>query len=142
MIVLYVDDEPTIRRAVKLWLSRYGIHVVTAASVAEAREQFERHHVDGVFLDVWLEDGNGFDLYDWLVSVSPALASRIAFVTGDAVGTPRSHKRLSGLKCSVLRKPFDLDALRDVVAEWVRGAGREHAHQRAAERSAARGANP
>ncbi len=137
MRVLYVDDEPTIRRAVELWLSRYGIHVVTAASLAEARDQFERHRIDGVFLDIWLEDGSGFELYDWLLTAFPALADRVAFVTGDMVGSPRSHNRLSRLNCSVLRKPFDLDALRDVVAQWVRGAGRDRANQRAAELSVA-----
>lgn len=141
MKVLYVDDEPTIRRAVELWLSRYGIHVLTAASFAEAREQFDRHQIDGVFLDVWLEDGSGFEFNDWLVESFPELAGRIAFVTGNAAGTPLSNKRLARLNCSVLRKPFDLDALRDVVAQWVRGAGRDHAKQRAAERSVVLGRN-
>lgn len=136
MKVLYVDDEPTIRRAVELWLSRYGINVVTASSLAEARDQFDSHQIDGVFLDIWLEDGSGFEFYDWLVAAFPTLAGRIVFVTGDLVGNPRSHTRLSRLDCSVLRKPFDLDALRDVVAHWVRSAGRDRTTQRASERSA------
>lgn len=133
MIVLYVDDEPTIRRAVELWLSRYGIHVVTAASISEARDQLSRHHVDGAFLDLWLEDGSGFELYDWLLDTAPALIGRIAFVTGDAEGSPRSHRKLNRLGCPVLRKPFDLDALKDTVARWVRDAGHERATLRAAE---------
>ncbi|MHB1223982.1 MAG: response regulator [Gemmatimonadaceae bacterium] len=133
MTVLYVDDEPTIRRAVELWLSRYGIHVVTAAGIAEARDRLETHHVDGVFLDVWLEDGSGFDLYDWLRTAHPALAGRIAFVTGDVLESSRTHVRLGRLDCPVLRKPFNLDALRDVVAGWVRGMGRDRTAGRVAD---------
>jgi DNA-binding response OmpR family regulator len=125
MTVLYVDDEPTIRRAVQLWLSRYGIHVVTAASIAEARDRLETHHVDGVFLDVWLEDGSGFDLYDWLRTAHPMLAERVAFVTGDVLESSRTHVRLGRLGCPVLRKPFNLEALKDIVAQWVRSAGRD-----------------
>lgn len=127
MRVLYVDDEPTIRRAVELWLSRYGIHVVTAASIAEARERLDAHHIDGVFLEVWLEDGSGFDFYDWLRTAHPALASRVAFVTGDLAESSRTHVRLGRLECPVLRKPFNLDALKDVVGQWVRSAaGRDN----------------
>ncbi len=137
MTVLYVDDEPTIRRAVELWLSRYGIHVVTAASIAEARDQLDIHHVDGVFLDVWLEDGSGFEHYDWLLTAFPSLTGRVAFVTGDMVESSRSHLRLGRLDCPVLRKPFDLDALKDVAAQWVRAAARDNAMGRAAHRSPA-----
>lgn len=127
MTVLYVDDEPTIRRAVELWLSRYGIHVVTAASIAEARERLDANHIDGVFLEAWLEDGSGFDFYDWLRTTHPALAGRVAFVTGDLAESSRTHVRLGRLECPVLRKPFNLDALKDVVGQWVRSAaGRDN----------------
>lgn len=142
MTVLYVDDEPTIRRAVELWLSRYGIHVVTAASVADARDQLETRHVDGVFLDVWLEDGSGFDLYDWLCASHPVLAGRVAFVTGDVLESSRTHLRLGRLNCPVLRKPFNLDALKDVVAQWVRSAGRDRALSQAADGAAQHGTQP
>lgn len=132
MTVLYVDVEPAMRRAVELWLARYGIHVLTASSLAEARVRLEGHRVDGVFLSLWLEDGGGLELYDWLLERDRALAARVAFVTGDAREGPAARERVARLGRPVLGKPFDLKALRDVAAEWVKGAGREHAAARAA----------
>ena len=92
--VLYVEDEPTIRRVVQLWLGRHGITVHTAVGVEEARQLLDHEHVDGVFIDAWLEDGTGLDLYEWIRRERPSLAGRAAFVTGDTID-PRSRERLA-----------------------------------------------
>lgn len=129
MKVLYVDDEPTIRRAVELWLSRHGLTVVTAPGVASARRELERGGVDGVFVDVWLEDGSGFDLHEHIAKVHPELISRLAFVTGDVSETSGLDARLERLGCPVLRKPFDLEELKTVIGRWLRrGPGSAAAH--------------
>lgn len=129
MRVLYVDDEPTIRRAVELWLSRHGIQVTTVMGLAAAREELEKGGVEGVFTDVWLEDGSGFELYDHIVETHPELAGRVAFVTGGVVESSGLDRRLGRLGCPVLRKPFDLERLKEVVGSWARsGPGPSH-HQ-------------
>ena len=117
--VLYVDDELAIQRAVRLWLERYGVTVHTAASVHAAQDVLAEHAVDGVFIDVWLEDGSGVALYDWLCVERPALADHVAFVTGDPAA-PLTRDQLIATGCPVLAKPFDLDALRAMAAGWVR----------------------
>ena len=119
--VLYVDDEPTIRRAVQLWLARYGITVHTAAGVADAQRAVEEQALDGVFVDVWLEDGSGFQLLDWLRREHPALARRVVFVTGDIAGGAAVGRRLLATGCRTLTKPFDLEELKSVAEAWVRG---------------------
>lgn len=121
MKVLYVDDEPTIRRAVELWLSRHGITVATAAGVATARIALARGDVDAIFVDVWLEDGSGFDLYDHIAISHPTLMPRLAFVTGDVSESSGLDSRLARLGCPVLRKPFDLEELNAVVTRWMAG---------------------
>jgi two-component system NtrC family sensor kinase len=120
--VLYVDDEPTIRRAVQLWLARYGIVVHTATGVHDAKIAVTEHRLDGVFVDLWLEDGSGMELYDWLRAEYPALARHVAFVSGD-ITAATTQRRVAATGCPVLAKPFDLDLLKTTAEQWVRGSG-------------------
>lgn len=116
--VLYVDDEPAICRAVQLWLRRHGMEVYTTGSVREAIALIGKVRPDGAFVDVWLADGSGFDLYDWVRAHDARLAERVVFVTGDTVGDPAVAERLATLGRRTLSKPFDLDAVKAIAAEW------------------------
>ena len=86
--VLYVDDESALRRAVQAWLERQGDEVVGARSIGAAKEQLAARPFDGVFIDLWLPDGSGFELIDWIAERDPALGERLVLVTGDIVPTP------------------------------------------------------
>ena len=118
--VLYVDDEPAICRAVHRWLERHGLAVATAPSVAEARQCVLDDPPDGVFIDVWLGDGTGFELYDWIRAHDSRLADRVAFVTGDTAPDDAVQHRLRTLGVSVIAKPFDLEQLKGMAARWGR----------------------
>ncbi|HEY0972377.1 MAG TPA: response regulator [Gemmatimonadales bacterium] len=120
--VLYVDDEATIRRVVQLWLQRHGVTVLTAAGVSDALDILATEIVDGVFIDAWLEDGTGMDVYEWIRARRPALERNVAFVTGDTVSRTVTE-RLNATGRPVLAKPFDLDAVRNIAAGWARGSG-------------------
>lgn len=121
--VLYVDDQEAIRRAVKLWLSRKGHVVHLADTVAAARALVSSERLDGIFIDVWLGSESGLELYEWIDSLDPGLAQRVAFVTGDlyddALATIRLHR-------PVLAKPFELRELEALANSWhaARVAGR------------------
>lgn len=119
--VLYVDDEPTIRRAVQLWLIRYGITVHTAAGVHDARRVVAEQPLRGVFIDVWLEDGSGLELFDWLRREHPALARCSAFVTGDTAAEAVALRRIAATGRPVLAKPFDLEAVKAMAQGWLLG---------------------
>jgi two-component system, OmpR family, response regulator RegX3 len=60
--VLLVEDESSISEPLAQHLEREGFEPVVAASVAEAREAFERADPEVVLLDVMLPDGDGRDL--------------------------------------------------------------------------------
>ena len=81
--VLYVDDEPAIRRLVRRWFERRGVTIITADSAAEARRLFTEHDVAGAFIDVWLGAETGFALYAWIAQHRPQLKERVVFITGD-----------------------------------------------------------
>ena len=116
--ILYVDDEPTIRRAVHYWLDRRGHQVHSARSVTGAKRCMSLHQFDGIFIDVWLGDGSGLDLYDWLRKHRPALADQTVFVTGDLLMKPEHRDRLHATGRPVLQKPFDLLELDVFVQKW------------------------
>lgn len=128
--VLYVDDEPTIRRAVQLWLTRYGITVHTAAGLHEARQIVAEQRLRGIFIDVWLEDGSGLELYDWLSAEYPTLAGRSAFVTGDTTADAVALRRIAATGRPVLAKPFDLEAVKAMAEQWVLGGPRGSGEER------------
>ena len=116
-IVLYVDDEDAIRRAVVAWLTRRGHTVHAAATLADARDVIASQPVDGAFVDVWLGEESGLELKDWIEENRPDLAPNIVFVTGDPAA---SHSApLGTLGRPVLAKPFELRALDAFVASWV-----------------------
>ena len=120
--VLYVDDEPPLRRAVQAWLKRNGTVVHVARGIEAAKECLAKHDdIDGVFIDLWLCDGSGFELFDWLAENNPALARNVTFVTGDIVRTPATQRQLRMLERPLLTKPFDLTELDHYVELWGSG---------------------
>jgi DNA-binding NtrC family response regulator len=116
--VLYVDDDDTIRRAVQAWLERHGAEGHVAATIFDARRQLESRAFDGVFIDIWLPDGTGFDLYAWIQEHQPKLTDRVVFITGDIKSGEREEKQLHALGRRVLGKPFDLRELEEYLRLW------------------------
>ena len=61
-LVLVVDDEPGIGRAVRTILDRSGFQVEVAESGGEAMERYRHRHPDAILLDLGLPDMDGLDL--------------------------------------------------------------------------------
>ena len=116
--ILYVDDELSVQRVVRLWLERRQHEVLTAASLAEAKQVIADRRIDGVFIDLWLGSESGFDLQQWIAEHDPRLAGHIAFVTGDTTPEEPYASRLAQAALPVLAKPFDFGRLEEVVRGW------------------------
>jgi DNA-binding response OmpR family regulator len=116
--LLYVDDEAALRRVVQSWLRKRGIDVHTARSIDGARRCFAQHDFQGVFIDLWLGDGSGFELYEWIVAHRPQLAERVAFITGDIIPNETTRQKLELLGRPVLPKPFDLAEIDRYADQW------------------------
>jgi DNA-binding NtrC family response regulator len=112
--VLIVEDEAALRRVLERVLARAGYRVLAAASAETAYELLASEHADAVLLDVQLPTMSGLALYLALIHRHPALAGRIAIMSGDAEA---EHVRawLQHNPCTVLKKPFDL---REIV-RWA-----------------------
>ena len=119
--VMYVDDEPALRRVVQRWFEKHGIPVLVAESAAEARRLMRQNEVSGVFIDVWLGEETGFDLYAWIAEHRPQLRDRVVFITGDVAPGVLPGAELQALGRAVLAKPFELDDLQVYIAQWIPG---------------------
>ena len=61
-LVLIVDDDPEVSRALERTLGRAGYRTLTAADVEEAREALAVNEVDLLLVDLVLPSGSGMDL--------------------------------------------------------------------------------
>jgi DNA-binding response OmpR family regulator len=110
-VLLYVDDEEMIGRAVARWFGRRGHTVYLAPSVAAARLILADHDPDALFIDVWLGSESGFELMSWIEDQRPELAERVTFVTGELADEEKVDRVWHTLGRPVLQKPFDFAQL-------------------------------
>jgi signal transduction histidine kinase/ActR/RegA family two-component response regulator len=115
--ILVVEDEEGVRRAMALLARRLG-HEVTAVGHFEeamARLGDRGARYDAFLVDVHLDEGHtGFDLFDRLQQEGQGREHRILFTTGDSIST-QTREALERADRPVLRKPFSLDELREML---------------------------
>jgi CheY-like chemotaxis protein len=114
--LLLADDEPVLLMVMADLLTEAGYAVVRVESGHAAIGVLEREQPDSIVADWNMDDGNGADLYRWILQWKPWLAERVVFladVEGDdaqvvAPGRP------------MFRKGQDFGALAQVLREIVR----------------------
>jgi len=117
MAILHVEDSASVREVVRRALQAFGFSVESADGVRAAQRALtERDDIAGALVDVRLRDGSGVDLYRWIAAHRPALVKRVAFLTGSA--DDEAFAPLAAIGCPVIRKPFEIEELRRVAAEW------------------------
>lgn len=102
MKLLLVDDEQEICLLLNALLKRYGAETVIAHSLAEARGMFREGPFDGVFLDVNLPDGKGYELIPDIRTGSPV--TRVIVIS--AMDQEKTHALDAGADL-FLSKPLD-----------------------------------
>ena len=123
--VLIIDDTASIREALHEVLHTYGYSVITAATVQEAEEIRQRLHPDAIGLvlsDINLSrtphGQEGYDLFQHWTAAYPALP--FVLMSADLSDLALPAVRTGSVR--FLAKPFDLDALLDVVHALLREA--------------------
>jgi PAS domain S-box-containing protein len=125
--VLLVEDQEEVRRVAREILSRYGYHVVEAASAQEALGAWDRpaRPFDLLLTDVVMPAMSGRELADRLVAARPGL--RVLFMSGyteDAI----LHHRILESGFAYLQKPLVPETLarkvREVLDAPAPGRGR------------------
>ena len=120
--LLVVDDEESIRRAIRRYFERRGWAVDEAADGTDALVKLLKTDAgllyDIIVCDLKMPGVSGPELYARLRAEAPALVSRLILSTGD-VSAPDVEDFLAGVNVPVLEKPFELFALEE-IAERVR----------------------
>jgi putative two-component system response regulator len=108
--VLVVDDEPHITRLLSRMLAHDGYEVLTAETIAAAREVIEAHAPDIVILDVMLPDSDGITLCQRIKQNATTRLTPVVLMTG----LNDAEVRLRGLEAGAddfLDKPIDTRVL-------------------------------
>jgi FixJ family two-component response regulator len=125
--VFVVDDDPSVRTAVKRLLASVGLSCETFSTAAEFLLRAERGVSGCLVLDVRMPGASGLDLQRILNQTGTDLP--IIFVTAHA-DVPLTVRAMKAGALEVLTKPFDDQALLDAVyhaleKERVRSHDRE-----------------
>ena len=112
MKAIIIEDEPLSAAELRTSLAEVAPHievVATASSVAEAAETVGRVEHDLIFMDIHLEDGSGFDIFERADITVPVI-----FITAyDSYAL----KAFENKGIDYLLKPFGLDDLRRAIAK-------------------------
>jgi two-component system response regulator PilR (NtrC family) len=110
--VLVVDDEPDIRELLELTLAKMGLGVVSAGSLAQAREQLRAGRFDLCLTDMRLPDGEGLELVRHIGGLDHDLPVAVITAYGSA------ENAVAALKAGAfdyVSKPVGLEQLRALV---------------------------
>jgi len=112
MRILVVDDEPTIRQALRVALESMGHAVAEASDTASALKKLEQAPCDALLLDLRLGSESGFDLMEAVLRDRPAIAVVIITAHGSIDRAVESMRRGA---FDFLPKPFTPAQVRAVL---------------------------
>jgi DNA-binding NtrC family response regulator len=118
--VLVIDDDASMRAAVRRFLEREGYDVTESASGRDALARLrDGTTVQIVITDLRMKDGSGGWLLAQLGYEFPTLLPRTLVMSGDAASAAAAHVA-ARWHCPILPKPFGAAELIDAVQELER----------------------
>jgi CheY-like chemotaxis protein len=130
--VLVADDDHAIRQLVCTIVKRERLDVDCAADGAEAIEKLRNHDYSVILLDLMMPRVDGFGVIDYLRDHPPAYKPIVLVISAYA---DQSFKAVDPtIVAGVLRKPFEVADLGNIVRLCVTGFDQELALQNRAPR--------
>jgi len=112
--ILVVDDEFMVRQFISQILADEGHEVQVADSAEVALEEVTKKEYQAIMLDIKMPGMSGIDLYRHFQKLSPAIADKVVFITGDIMGA-NTMTFLSKTKAPYIIKPFDAKQLKTEI---------------------------
>jgi signal transduction histidine kinase/CheY-like chemotaxis protein len=114
--VLIIDDESSIRAALRRFFTRRGWNVDEAEDGAAGLSMMLDAGTEytAIISDLRMPGCSGMELHDHVAAVAPELLERIIFSTGD-VASRDASEFVKRTQCIVMQKPFELRALEQAV---------------------------
>jgi two-component system response regulator PilR (NtrC family) len=122
--VLVVDDEPDIRELLELTLSKMGLGVDSAGTIAEAKQHLNDSRYQLCLTDMRLPDGDGLELVRHIAGLAGDLPVAVITAHGSA------ENAVAALKAGAfdyVSKPVGLEQLRALVKSALSLPGRGEA---------------
>jgi CheY-like chemotaxis protein len=122
-LVLIIDDERSVRMALRRYFERCGWQVEEAEDGAQAIGLLERAAASAyrlVISDLRMPGRTGLEVHDWLARERPELFRRLLIATGD-VTSPEIRAFVERTTRPVLEKPFELSTLAALVERVAEG---------------------
>ncbi len=128
MRALIVDDEPSIRLALRRFFVRDGWEVEEADDGRIALDKLTPPDAvpptfDIIICDLRMPGCTGAELHERLQKDRPELLPHLILATGDTV-SPEAAEFVQRTSCPVLQKPFELQELRSLVRQMTGSGGR------------------
>ncbi len=118
-IILVIEDDETMRTAIKRILESDGFTVKTAADGTELSTSLDDVSPDLILLDVGLPWINGIELGQMLKEHSDLKKIPLVFISGNA--SPEDMQRAFAIGADdFLQKPFDAENLKRTVATLLK----------------------
>lgn len=118
MAALVVEDDPVIRKLIKIQLSGFQLDVFEAATAQGALDFCRAQKPAVVFLDIGLPDGSGVDVCAEIKRLYPETV--VCMISG-VVGR-EGRERSFGAGCSAyLLKPFGASQFTSLVTQLLAG---------------------
>jgi DNA-binding response OmpR family regulator len=112
--ILHVEDDDSLVELIKATLSPEA-DVMTARSLAEAREWLERETFDLVILDMGLKDGSGLDLLPLLRGARPVAPPVVLYSASEA-----SREVAAQVEAALVKSRDSIDHLLSTVRTLAR----------------------
>jgi two-component system, cell cycle sensor histidine kinase and response regulator CckA len=116
--ILVVEDEPQVRRMIRLVLRAEGFNVIEAGNAAQAIELSRCHAapIDLAVIDVVMPGMCGLDLASWFDPERPGM--KVLYISGMA-STVAVESLATGAPALLLRKPFSRTQLLERVGQLL-----------------------
>ena len=121
--VLIIDDEPSIRMALRRFFTKRDWVVDEAGDGGAALRALlapDAPEYTLVVSDLKMPGLSGIALHDRLMAERPAIVKRMIFSTGD-VASLDAREFIDRVKAPVLQKPFELATLDETITRCTRG---------------------
>ena len=119
--VLVVEDEADIQLTIRLALEMSGYEVTGVSTAEEALEELDRTTPSAVLLDITLPGMDGWAMLQELRERDRLDALRVIVVSAHV--SDEVSKRAATFGARFLTKPFDVAALRRILADVIDAAG-------------------
>ena len=123
--LLLVDDEPSLRRMLRLAFKSANFEVFEAESGTAALVQFHRHQPDVVLLDIELPDGSGIDICRQMRAGTSPNSASVGIILMSGHFRHGHVPTLEGVGADhLVGKPFRIQSLRELVGALHVAQGR------------------